>query len=523
MDLVALVERARAGDVEAFTELVRRHQTLALGSAAALLRDRDRARDVVQDAFVAAWRGLARLADPAAFPAWLRGIVRRQAFHAMRARHLEPLAEAENLAGDTPSADQQMETARRRALALSALADLPEGLREPAVLRYVHDCSQAQIAAFLGLPLTTVNNRLHAARVRIKRRMLAMVKDALTDRLPEDFPARIGRIVRAEGPVVEARFEPAGPPELFSTLIAADEAGRAVTVEVVQHLPGGRVRAIARDAETALAPGMQVVERGAFVDGALSEPSLRSALARLVRPAPAGPPVLLETGIKVIDVLMPFVRGGSVAILGGYRVGTTVIMEELVRRLATHELSVFTFFPVFPAPTVREEREKEGFTFGMGGVQTVFFMADGNASRDAFDTVVALSPAVAAMKIWPAIDPLASESRWLDATVVGEPHATVAARVRQCLAAADALEGRDDLDAEARATIGRARRLRRFFAQPFFIAEPYTKRPGSFVARADAIAACAGILDGVYDDVPEEAFYFVGGIDEVLARAGGGE
>src|SRR6185436_3136125 len=148
-------------------------------------------------------------------------------------------------------------------------------------------CSQAQIAAFLGLPLTTVNNRLHAARVRIKRSMLAMVKDALTDRLPEDFPARIGRILRAEGPVVEARFEPAGPPELFSTLIAADEAGRAVTVEVVQHLPGGRVRAIARDAETALAPGMQVVERGAFVDGALSERSLRSALARLVRPAPA--------------------------------------------------------------------------------------------------------------------------------------------------------------------------------------------------------------------------------------------
>src|SRR6185436_11233856 len=174
---------------------------------------------------------------------------------------------------------------------------------------------------------------------------------------------------------------------------------------------GGRVRAIARDAETALAPGMQVVERGAFVDGALSERSLRSALARLVRPAPAGPPVLLETGIKVIDVLMPFARGGSVAILGGYRVGTTVIMEELVRRLATHELSVFTFFPVFPAPTVGEEREKEGFTFGMGGVQTVFFMADGNASRDAFDTVVALSPAVAAMKIWPAIDPLASGSR----------------------------------------------------------------------------------------------------------------
>ena len=159
MDLVTLVERARAGDVDAFTELVRRHQGLALGSAVALLRDPDLARDVVQETFVAAWRGLAQLMEPKAFPAWLHGIVRRQAFHVLRARHLEPLAEAERLTGDTPSADQRMEARQRRVLALSALVDLPDGLREPAVLRYVHDCSQAQIATFLGLPVTTVNNR----------------------------------------------------------------------------------------------------------------------------------------------------------------------------------------------------------------------------------------------------------------------------------------------------------------------------------------------------------------------------
>jgi RNA polymerase sigma factor (sigma-70 family) len=522
MELVALVERARGGDVEAFTELVRRHQRLALGCAVALLRDADLARDIVQEAFVAAWRGLARLADPTAFPAWLQGIVRYQAFHVLRARHLAPLSDAEDIVWDAPSADQEVETSRRRSFALSALAELPDGLREPAVLRYVYDCSQAQIAAFLGLPVTTVNNRLHTARVRLKRRMLVMVKDALTDRsLPEDFPARIGRIVRAEGPVVEARFEPVGPPELFSTLIAADEAGRAVTIEVVQHLPGGRVRAIARDADTVLAPGMQVAEKGTFVDQALNEASLRSVLDRLVPPPPAGSPVVLETGIKVIDLLMPFVRGGRVAILGGHRVGTTVIMEELVRRLATTELSLFTFFPVFPGVAISEERAKEGYTFGIGGVQTVFFMADGHASRDAFDTVISLSAAVAAMKIWPAIDPLDSGSRWLDPAVVGERHASVAARVRRCLVDGAALEGREDLDDAARATVGRARRLRRFFAQPFFIAEPYTKRPGSFVRRDDTIVACEAIVDGAHDDVPEDAFYFVGGIDDVLARAGG--
>ncbi|HEX9819114.1 MAG TPA: sigma-70 family RNA polymerase sigma factor [Methylomirabilota bacterium] len=218
MDLVALVERARGGDLDAFTVLVERYQRLAHGSAVALVHDVDVARNVVQEAFLISWRSLPRLLDPKAFPAWLRGIVRRQGLHALRARRLESLAAAGDVPDERPSAEQSMEASRRRALAFGALADLPDGLREPAVLRWVHDCSQAQIAAFLDLPVSTVNNRLHAARGRLKRRMLVMVRDATRDRaLPEDFPARIGRIVRAEGPVVEARFEPAAPPELFST------------------------------------------------------------------------------------------------------------------------------------------------------------------------------------------------------------------------------------------------------------------------------------------------------------------
>ena len=518
MDLVALVERARAGDVDAFTELVRRHQALALGSALALLRDTDRARDVVQESFVAAWRGLPRLADPRAFGAWLHGIVKRQAFHALRARHLEPLVSAEHLASEAVPADQQAEAARRRTLALGALAALPDGLREPAALRYVHDCSQAQIAAFLGLPVTTVNNRLHAARVHLKRRLLVMMKDALTDSpLPADFPARIGRIVRADGPVVEARFEPAGPPELFTTLVAADEAGRAVTVEVVQHLPDGRVRAVAREAAT-LTPGMQVAERRE-IGAALAAPSIRSALDRLLARDRSAPPVLLESGIKVIDVLLPIVKGASVGILGGERVGTIVIVEELVRRLATADLSLFTFVPWATEEGMREAR-KDGFTLGAGDVKTFFFIGDGALNSDAFDTVIALSPAVAALKIWPAIDPLASASRWLVPDIVGAEHVRVASRVRRCLEEAAALQGRDDVDDAGRVTIARGRKLQRFFAQPFFVAEPYTKRPGSSVPRAEALAACEAIVDGMYDDLPEEAFWFVGGIEEVLVRAG---
>jgi len=170
------------------------------------------------------------------------------------------------------------------------------------------------------------------------------------------------------------------------------------------------------------------------------------------------------------------------------------------------------------ADDLRKNRD-EGYTLGVGRVETVFLVADHPERHEAFDTVIALSGAVAAAHIYPAVDPLASRSRWLEPAVVGEAHAAVAERVRRCLAEADALEGRQDLDATARATVARARRLRMFFAQPFFIAEPYTNQPGAFVARADTVTACAAILDGAHDDIPDEAFRFAGGIDQVLARA----
>jgi RNA polymerase sigma factor (sigma-70 family) len=515
MDLEALVAQAREGDVGAFTELVERYQRLAHGSAAAVVHDRDIAADVVQEAFLIAWRSLSRLREPKAFPGWLRGIVRRQALHALRGRRLATLDAASEPTDDRLSAEQTAEARRRRELAVAALARLPDGLREPAVLRWVHDCSQAQIGAFLGLSVSTVNNRLHTARTRLKKRMLAMVKDSAHDRsLPEDFPARIGRILRSEGPLVEVAFEPAGPPELFTTLLAADEAGRAVTVQVVQHLPNGRVRAVARDPSAALAPGMQIAARNQVDNTPLAESLLTSALERLMPRSPAGRPELLETGVKVVDLLMPVVRGGVVGLLGGERVGTTVVVEELVRRLATSTLSMFTFVPGGVDPDGLRRSREEGYTLGIGCIQTVFFLAHHPERQDAFETVIVLSRAVAEARIYPAIDPLASRSRWLDASVVGERHAHVAARVRRCLGEADAPHADG-------AIVARARRLRLFFAQPFFVAEPYTNLPGSFVPRAETVEACAAILDGVHDDVPEEAFRFTGAIGEVLARARG--
>ena len=196
-----------------------------------------------------------------------------------------------------------------------------------------------------------------------------------------------------------------------------------------------------------------------------------------------------------------------------------MLVEELVRRLATTEVSLFTFVPWVTADGMRQAHD-EGYTLGIAGVKTFFFIGDGQMSRDAFDTVIVMSPKLAAIGIWPAIDPLTSTSRWLVSATVSEMHVAVATRVRHCLETAEALQGREDLDEAMQRTVSRARKLLRFFAQPFFVAEPYTKRPGSFVPREQALAACAGIVDGAYDDIPEDAFYFVGGIDEVLARAG---
>jgi F0F1-type ATP synthase beta subunit len=181
--------------------------------------------------------------------------------------------------------------------------------------------------------------------------------------------------------VVEVAFEPAGPPELFTTLLAADEAGHAVTVQVVQHLPNGRVRAVARDPNAVFAPGMQIAARDEVDNTPLSEPLLSSALEQLLPASSVRHPELLETGVKVVDLLMPLVRGGVVGLLGGERVGTTVVVEELVRRLATSTLSLFTFVPGGVKPDGLRRTREEGYTLGIGRIQTVLPRQPSGAAR----------------------------------------------------------------------------------------------------------------------------------------------
>ena len=152
-DLEQLVRIAATGDVNAFVELTRRFQHFAFGSALALLGDFHRAEDIVQEAFLAAWSALPSLSDPAAFPGWLRGIVRHRAFRALRKRQFEtvPLESAEIVPTENLLPDDDLRQREHARAALAAIAELPVTLREPATLFYIHECSHQDIANFLGI------------------------------------------------------------------------------------------------------------------------------------------------------------------------------------------------------------------------------------------------------------------------------------------------------------------------------------------------------------------------------------
>ena len=534
MHLEDLVGRARDGDMDAFAEVTRRFQQMAFGYALALLRDLHQAEDVVQEAFVAAWFGLRTLADPAAFPGWFRTIVRHQAHRFLRQKHLDPLPldAARAVPARDGGPDRGLEQGQQLATVLDAIERLPASQREVVTLFYVHECTQQDIATFLGLPVTTVNNRLHAARAQLKRRTLTMVKDTLeAHRLPDDFAARIGRIVQAREGVVEVLFDPTRLPDPLTELTVSDQARRrGVTVQVVQLLKDGVVRCVPLAPGDGLAPGMTVLSSGRRAEGPLNREALDGAVRLLAGPLPeAGrPPGLLETGIKVVDVMCPIIRGGTVAIAGEYRAGSMVVVEELAWRLRGEPggVSIFAFIPPGPGLSFQEVWEKEGYTGGtVGSVQTFYFVGDEEwtaerlARLPAVDATIRLSQELAQLGIYPTVDAVLSSARPL-ATGLDAAHARIAERVRELLVAAAANGGpRVPPAGTPDLTRRRARKLWLFFAQPFFVAEPYTRRPGVFVSRAEALRGCREILNGLHDDLPDEAVYFAGGMDDILARA----
>ena len=535
MDLEQLIRCAAQGDVKAFVALTQRFQHFAFGSALALVGDFHRAEDVVQEAFVAAWAALPSLVEPAAFPGWLRSIVRHHASRVRRRTHLEalPLTEAEQVASEQPPADDQLDQRRHANAALAAIADLPANLREAATLFFVHDCSHQDIAVFLGISATTVNNRLHAARTKLKERMLTMVRKTLHEhRLPHDFANRIGRLVETRGDVVEALFDPQSLPDLLTELAVSDEANnRAVTVRVIQRPGGGIVRGVTVSPIDIVPRGATALNSLRHAETPIDQATFERVVTQLAGPPPkAGEPGrLLETGIKVIDVMCPLVTGGTVAIAGELGAGTTAVMEELVRRLSGGKegISLFALLPQWwperePGFSYADQLKKEGFSEGtVGAVQTFFFRAeDGPWTEDRLaglapaNVVIHLSHKVAAAKIYPCVDLRSSRSHLLESKAISGEHASIAERVRHAVAL---LRDEGLAAAAGPLAVGRATKLANFFAQPFFCAEPWTHRSGSYVSLRDALQGCAEILDGLHDDLPAEAFYFNGSIAEIRA------
>jgi RNA polymerase sigma factor (sigma-70 family) len=538
MDHERLVRSATGGDVRAFMELTRRFQHFAFASALALTRDFQQAEDVVQEAFIAAWTALPSLGDPAAFPGWLRGIVRHHAFRVLRRKRpsSRPLAEATDIASEEPAPDHIFEQRQQAATALAAMAALPDALREPAMLFFIHECSHQDIATFLKLSVATVNNRLHAARTRLKERILTMVTETLhSHALPGDFANRIGRLIEARGSVVDVLFDPAAPPDILAELAVSDEVNkRAVNVQVVQRPRPGMVRGVAASPADALPRGSTVLSSGRQTETPVDLDEFARIVPLLAGPSPlaAGAGKFIETGIKVIDVMCPLAAGGSVAIVGEVGVGIVVVTEELVQRLCRGSQRI-SFFPLVPlTPNLPADwsfvgdLKREQFSEGtVGPVQTFFFRAEGGPwTRDrlmaltSVDVVVHLSRQRVLAKIYPAVEVLTSRSRLFETGAVSNEHATIAERARAAIAMLWA--GHHARTVADGLMLERALKLQNFFTQPFFIAQPYTKRPGASVTLAATLRACREILDGAHDDVPTDAFYFCGDMMEIRGNIG---
>jgi F-type H+-transporting ATPase subunit beta len=463
----------------------------------------------------------------------------------------------------------------------------------------------------------------------------------------------VGQVVQVIGVVVDVRFPPGQVPDIYNALkIQSDKEdmfGRKfnLTMEVAQHLGNNTVRAVAMTATDGLVRGMEAVDTGAPI----STPVGRSTLGRLVdvlgepidgkgaieselrypihRPAPtlvdqSTKTEQLETGIKVIDLLVPFVKGGKIGMFGGAGVGKTVVVMELINNIAKQHggISVFAgvgertregndllremtesgvldkmtmvFGQMNEPPGARLRvaltglclaeyfRDEEGadtllfidniFRFTQAGsevsallgrmpsavgyqptlatemgqmqeritstqkgsvtsVQAVYVPADDltdPAPATTFahlDGTVVLSRQIAELGIYPAVDPLDSTSRILDPLVVGNEHYAIARGVQKVLQRYKELQdiiailGMEELSDEDKLIVARARRLQKFLSQPFTVAEAFTGMTGKYVTLKDTIRDFQEILDGKYDDLPEDAFYMVGSIAEAVEKA----
>lgn len=456
----------------------------------------------------------------------------------------------------------------------------------------------------------------------------------------------IGKLVQIIGPVVDVEFDPAELPDIYDALeIRLDDGGRLIC-EVQGQLGGGWVRSVAMSSTDGLRRGMSVLATGkpitvpvgpgtlgrifnvlgdtidspAPVEAADFYPIHRRAPALVEQSTQAQ---VFETGIKVIDLIAPFTKGGKTAIFGGAGVGKTVVIQELIHNIAKfhagysvfagvgersregndlwHEMresgvinsTVMVFGQMNEPPGARlrvgltgvtmaeyfrdqgrdvlmfidnifrfvqagsevssllgrlpsavgyqptlgtdmgelQERICSTKTGSITSMQAVYVPADDYtdpAPATTFahlDASISLERALAEQALFPAVDPLASTSRILDPLIVGQEHYDVARAVQRTLQRYKDLQdiiailGVEELSEEDRLTVARARKIQRFLSQPMFVAEAFTGRPGVYVKLEDNVKGFRAILNGEYDDLPEQAFYMVGAIEDAVAKA----
>tara|TARA_B100001250_G_scaffold138065_1_gene118153 strand:- start:715 stop:2091 length:1377 start_codon:yes stop_codon:yes gene_type:complete len=452
-----------------------------------------------------------------------------------------------------------------------------------------------------------------------------------------------GNIVQVIGAVVDVEFPKEAIPGVYDALTLKEGD---LVFEVQQQLGDGIVRAIAMGASEGLKRGLEVENTGAPINVPVGQETLGRVLdvlgnpidekgpvgAKANRPIHAKAPTfeeqsteadVLETGIKVIDLLCPFAKGGKVGLFGGAGVGKTVTVMELIRNIAAehdgfsvfagvgertregndfyHEMKesnvldkVALVYGQMNEPpgnrlrvaltglTIAENFRDEGrdvlmfidniYRYTLAGtevsallgrmpsavgyqpnlaeemgvlqeritstktgsitsIQAVYVPADDLTDPSPattfahLDATVVLARSIAELGIYPAVDPLDSNSRQLDPGVVGQEHYDTARAVQQVLQRYKELQdiiailGMDELSEEDKLTVQRARKIQRFLSQPFFVAEVFTGSPGQYVSLKDSIKAFQGIVAGEYDDLPEQAFYMVGTIEEAVEKA----
>jgi F-type H+-transporting ATPase subunit beta len=462
----------------------------------------------------------------------------------------------------------------------------------------------------------------------------------------------VGKVVQIIGPVVDVQFSEDALPAIYNALQITSEGFKVpvpidVTVEVEQHLGEGRVRCVAMEATDGMVRGMKATDSGAAIRVPVGDAVLGRVINVLGEPVDKGGAIktqeylpihraapsfeqqntkleMFETGIKVIDMIEPYLKGGKTGLFGGAGVGKTVLIQELINNVAMKHGGVSVFAGVgertregndlwlemkesgvinktalvygqmteppgarlrvgLTGLTVAEYfRDQKGqdvllfidniFRFTQAGsevsallgrmpsavgyqptlaselgelqeritstvkgsitsVQAIYVPADDYtdpAPATTFahlDASTNLSRSISEMGIYPAVDPLASTSRILDARIVGQEHYDVARQVQGVLQRYKDLQdiiailGVDELSEDDKMVVARARKIQRFLSQPFFVAEQFTGLKGKYVPIKDTVRGFKEIVDGKHDDLPEQAFYLVGGIEEVLEKA----